>query len=66
MDFQHKPVLLTETLRFWTAAASGVYMDGTLGGGGHSAALLELLPQALSLIHILLCPRRYRRRQYPL
>ena len=35
MDFQHKPVLLTETLRFWTAAASGVYMDGTLGGGGH-------------------------------
>ena len=51
MDFQHKPVLLTETLRFWTAAASGVYMDGTLGGGGHSAALLELLPQA-SLIGI--------------
>lgn len=46
MDFVHKPVLLEETLNYWASQPHGIYIDGTVGGGGHSAALLQQLPQA--------------------
>lgn len=46
MDFVHKPVLLEETLTYWASQPQGTYIDGTVGGGGHSAALLQRLPQA--------------------
>lgn len=38
---QHVSVMLEETLRFLQPAAGGYYIDGTVGGGGHTAALLE-------------------------
>ncbi len=38
---QHVPVLLEEVLRLLHARPDGLYIDGTLGGGGHTAALLE-------------------------
>ncbi len=44
----HAPVLLAETLDLLVTDPSGLYIDGTLGGGGHSAALLDVLgPDAL-------------------
>lgn len=38
---QHVPVMLEEVLRFLQPRPGGHYIDGTLGGGGHTAALLE-------------------------
>ncbi len=39
----HRPVLLIETLKYLITDKSGVYFDGTLGGGGFSEAILEKL-----------------------
>ena len=38
---QHVPVMLDEVLKFLQPRPGGRYIDGTLGGGGHTAALLE-------------------------
>ena len=44
----HAPVLAAETLDLLVTDPDGLYVDGTLGGGGHSAALLDVLgPDAL-------------------
>jgi 16S rRNA (cytosine1402-N4)-methyltransferase len=41
MQTHHVPVMLEEVLRFLQPVPGGHYIDGTLGGGGHTAALLE-------------------------
>lgn len=41
MIFQHEPVLLQEVLEWINVRSDGVYCDGTLGGGGHSEAILR-------------------------
>ncbi|MCD4733901.1 16S rRNA (cytosine(1402)-N(4))-methyltransferase RsmH [bacterium] len=38
--------MLNESLEFLVAAPAGRYLDGTLGRGGHSRALLERFPEA--------------------
>src|SRR4030088_1875340 len=38
---QHISVMLEEALKFLQPQAGGDYIDGTVGGGGHTAALLE-------------------------
>ena len=43
----HDPVLVRETVDLLVTDPAGVYVDGTLGGGGHTAALLDALaPEA--------------------
>ena len=42
----HVPVLLDEVMHWLVTDPAGTYADGTLGGGGHSAALLEALAPA--------------------
>jgi len=41
MEFRHEPVLLREVLQWMDVRPDGVYCDGTLGGGGHSGAILK-------------------------
>lgn len=40
MTFHHMPVLLSEVIYWLSPMPQGVYLDGTLGGGGHSHAIL--------------------------
>lgn len=42
---RHASVLLSETVEAFRAIPAGVIVDATLGAGGHSAALLEALPE---------------------
>ena len=37
----HKPVLLVEAINWIEPKGDGVYLDGTVGGGGHSKLLLD-------------------------
>lgn len=43
MEFEHKPVLLDECLEGLDIRPQGVYVDGTLGGAGHSMEILKRL-----------------------
>ena len=36
MEFNHKSVLLEETIEGLNIKPDGIYVDGTIGGGGHS------------------------------
>lgn len=43
MEFKHKSVLLNECIEGLNIKKEGIYVDGTLGGGGHSYEILRKL-----------------------
>ena len=52
MTFHHYSVLLRETIEGLVIRADGVYVDGTLGGGGHALSICERLSGRGRLIGI--------------
>ena len=52
MEFKHKSVLLEETIDGLAVKPDGVYVDGTLGGGGHSYEICKRLSDKGRLIGI--------------
>lgn len=52
MEFRHKSVLLDETIDNLNIKPDGIYVDGTLGGGGHSYEIAKRLSDKGRLIGI--------------
>lgn len=52
MEFKHKSVLLYETVDELNIKPDGIYVDGTLGGGGHSYEIARRLSGGGRLIGI--------------
>lgn len=52
MEFKHKPVLLDECIEGLKIKPDGIYVDGTLGGAGHSSCIIEKLSNNGKLIGI--------------
>ena len=52
MEFSHKSVLLNETIDALQIKPDGIYVDGTLGGGGHSYEICKRLSDKGRLIGI--------------
>ncbi|MDP4179784.1 MAG: 16S rRNA (cytosine(1402)-N(4))-methyltransferase RsmH [Bacillota bacterium] len=50
MEFNHKPVLLNECIEYLNIKPDGIYVDGTLGGAGHSSSIYEKLNEDGALI----------------
>ncbi len=52
MEFKHTPVLLKECIEGLNIKPDGIYVDGTLGGAGHSIEILKHLSPRGKLIGI--------------
>ena len=52
MEFKHIPVLLNECIEGLSIKPNGIYVDGTLGGAGHSKEILKRLSKNGQLIGI--------------
>ena len=65
MNFAHEPVLLQESIEALNLKPNGVYVDCTLGGAGHSLAILATEP-TISLIGIDQDPVALERAQHRL
>ena len=52
VGFHHVPIMVSEAMDLLSPARGGVFVDGTLGGGGHSEAILQLLPGGSRLVGI--------------
>lgn len=52
MNFEHISVLLNECIEGLNIVPDGIYVDCTLGGGGHSSHIVEKLNQGGTLIGI--------------
>ncbi len=51
-EYRHVPVLLNETMELLVPERGGIFVDGTLGGGGHAEETLRRLPEGGRLIGI--------------
>lgn len=52
MEFKHYSVLLRETIEYLNIKPDGIYVDGTLGGGGHASEVAKQLSKKGRLIGI--------------
>lgn len=52
MEFAHRSVLLEETIEYLNIRPDGIYVDGTLGGAGHSGEICKRLSDSGRLIGI--------------
>ena len=52
MKFEHKPVLLQECIEGLQIKPDGIYVDGTMGGAGHSIEIVKRLSNKGKLIGI--------------
>ena len=52
MEFKHRSVLLEETVNGLNIRPDGIYVDGTLGGGGHAYEICRRLGDKGSIIGI--------------
>ena len=52
MEFKHKPVLLEECINGLNIKTDGIYVDGTLGGAGHSIEIIKKMSENGLLIGI--------------
>jgi len=52
VEFNHVPVLLEQCIECLNIKEGGIYVDGTLGGGGHSSYVLKRLNNTGRLIGI--------------
>ena len=52
MEFKHKSVLLNETIDGLNIKPDGIYVDGTLGGGGHAYEVCKRLGEKGSIVGI--------------
>lgn len=52
MEFQHVPVMLNEAVNMLIVKDDGIYVDGTLGGAGHSEEILKRTSESGKLIGI--------------
>lgn len=52
MDFNHKPVMLWECIQGLNIKPDGIYVDGTLGGAGHSTEIANRISEKGLLIGI--------------
>ena len=52
MEFKHKPVMLKECIEGLNIKPDGIYVDGTMGGAGHSIQIINKLSKNGILIGI--------------
>lgn len=52
MEFKHVPIMLDQVLENLDIKADGVYVDGTLGGAGHSNEIIKKLSSGGRLVGI--------------
>ena len=50
--FHHVPIMVSEVLSLLAPERGGVFVDGTLGGGGHAEAVLSAMPESGRLFGI--------------
>lgn len=70
MEFKHISVLLNESVDALQIKPNGIYVDGTMGGGGHSEAICKRIAEGGRLIGIdrdteALCASKKRLSDYP-
>ena len=50
--FHHVPIMVSEVLTLLEPSRGGIFVDGTLGGGGHAEAVLSAMPESGRLFGI--------------